>query len=248
MTTAGTAKRHATGVARLDDVLRGGLPSQSWTLLYGPPFLGKDVLARKYLLEGWRRGEPGIMVLTDESATNERAAFAAMDPSFAKYEQAGLVQFVDAYSRSIGAVEVDGHVEYVDGAMDLNGVSLGLNNAERKVLPDHPEHRVVFDSISTLITFTNPQTVFRFLQVLVGRTRLAGAAGLLLMDAGMHSDAEVQTFKHLMNGVIEVRPDNGKNMVRADGVGIMDNPGWVEYRFDETRFELIGSFASGRIR
>lgn len=240
--------RQATGVRRLDDLLKGGLPQGSFTLLYGPPFLGKDVLARHFLLAGFRAGIPGITVLTDDPAASVRRDLTAMDPALGKAEQAGLPQFVDAYSRTIGAADAAPGVEYVDGAMDLNGISLAVNNAERRVLPDHPAHRLVFDSLSTLVTYTNAQTVFRFLQVLVGRTRLAGATGLLLLDQGMHTEAEVQMMKHLVDGFIELRPDGAKNMLQAQGIGITDNPGWVEYRFTETEFDLVGSFASGRIR
>lgn len=240
--------RLATGVRRLDDLLKGGLPQGSFTLVYGPPFLGKDVLARHFLLAGLRASQPAVAVLTDASAASARSGLAAMDSGFAKADASGLPHFVDAYSRSVGGAEALPAVEYVDGAMDLNGISLAVNNAERKVLPDHPAHRLVFDSLSTLVTYTNAQTVFRFLQVLIGRTRLAGATGLLLLDQGMHAEAEVQMLKHLMDGSIEVRSENGKNLLQVQGVGVTDNPGWVEYRFTETEFELVGSFASGRIR
>lgn len=240
--------RQSTGVRRLDDLLKGGLPQGSFTLVYGPPFLGKDVLARHFLLAGLRAGNPGIVVLTDDSAASVRAELTATDSSYPKAEQAGLPQFVDAYSRSIGAAEAAPGVEYVDGAMDLNGISLAVNNAERKVLPDHPTHRLVFDSVSTLVTYTNAQTVFRFLQVLIGRTKLAGATGLLLLDQGMHTDAEVQMLKHLVDGFLEVKTENAKNLLQVQGVGIAENPGWVEYRFSETEFDVVGSFASGRIR
>lgn len=237
-----------TGVKRLDDLLEGGLPPASATLVYGPPFLGKDVLAKLFFLHGLRSGVPGIMLLTGDAACDVRARLAQMDPSFAEYERRGLAYFVDAYSRSIGAEDDHPCCEYVDGPVNLNAVSLAVSNAQRKIIGDHPHHQLVVDSVSTLITYTNAQTTFRFLQVLVGKAKRAGATTLLLLDQGMHSEAEVQTFKHLCDGVVEMKAEGTQTLLHVIGVGVTESRGWVEYRFTEKSFEITGSFAAGRIR
>ena len=242
----------ATGVRRLDELLDGGLPSASTTLVYGPAFLGKEVLARLYFLHGLSLGQPGIYVLTGQATSDVRAQLAAMNPKYPEWERQGLAHFVDTYSKSIGAEDDHPYAEYVDGAVNLSAVSLAVNNAQRKVLAGHPTgtpvHRLVFDSVSTLVTYTNAQTTFRFLQVLVGKAKRAGATSLLLLQQGMHTDAEVQTFKHLTDGVVEVRSDGTVNMLSVLGVGVTENRGWVEYRFGDKAFDVTGSFAAGRIR
>lgn len=233
---------------RLDDLLDGGLPPNSTTLVFGPPFLGKEVLTKLYLLHGLRNGIPGIMILTGEAASDVRAKLTALEPTFPELEKRGLAHFVDTYSRSIGAEDDQPNCEYVDGPVNLNAVSLAVNNAQRKIIADHPHHRVVFDSVSTLITYTNAQTTFRFLQVLIGKAKRAGATSLLLLEQGMHSDAEVQTFKHLCDGVIETKSEGPTTMISVMGVGVTENRGWIEYKFTEKSFDLVGSFAAGRIR
>lgn len=241
--------KHPTGVRRLDDLLGGGLPPGSFSLAYGPPFTGKDVLARLFALGGPSLAMPCIVVLTDESATEASTRLEAVDPRVPDFEKRGLLHYVDAYSRAIGAAgEIHPHTEYVDGPMNLNALTVAVNGCEARIVGQHPQHRLVFDSLSTLMTYTNPQTVFRFLQVMVGRTKKAGATGLLMLTEGMHSDAEVQTLKHLCDGVIRVRSENQKKMIHVEGLGLTDTPGWVEYHFDETSFEITGSFAAGRIR
>ena len=242
----------STGVRRLDDLLDGGLPVASASLVYGPAFLGKETLARLYFLHGLSLGQPGIFVLTGQATSDVRAQLAAMEPRYPEWEKQGLAHFVDTYSKTIGAEDDFQHAEYVDGAVNLNAVSLAVNNAQRKILASAPDpatpHRLVFDSVSTLITYTNAQTTFRFLQVLVGKAKRAGATSLLLLQAGMHTDAEVQTFKHLVDGVIEFRADGPVNALHILGVGITENRGWVEYRYSEKSFDVTGSFAAGRIR
>lgn len=242
------APRVETGVKRLDQLLGGGLPPGSASLVYGPPFVGRDVLARVFALNGMRRGVPAVVVLTDKSASDLRRAFLAMDPRYAEFEKAGLALYVDTYSKSIGAAEEHAATEYVDSPVNLNGMSLGVNNAERRIIGGHAEHNLVFDSVSTLIAYTNAQTAFRFLQVLIGKTRRAGATSMLLLDAGMHTEAEVQMVKHLADGVLDFKSENEKHLLHVSGLGAMEAAGWVEYKSTEKDFEITGSFAAGRIK
>ncbi|MEA3201328.1 MAG: hypothetical protein QOE90_2756 [Thermoplasmata archaeon] len=242
------APKVETGVRRLDDLLEGGVPPTSVTLLYGPPFLGKELLSRLFLLQGLRQGVPGILVLTGQATSDARAQLAQIDPAYPGYERQGLICFVDTYSKSIGAEDDFAQAEYVDGPVNLNAVSLAVNNAQRRIIAEHATHRLVYDSVSTTTTYTNAQTTFRFLQVLVGKAKRAGATTMLLLDQGMHTDAEVQTFKHLSDGMIEVRAEGTSNFLQVAGIGVTENRGWVEYRFTERLFDVTGSFSAGRIR
>lgn len=52
-----TARRLATGIEGLDDMLGGGLPQASATLVAGPSGSGKTVLALHFIAEGVARGE-----------------------------------------------------------------------------------------------------------------------------------------------------------------------------------------------
>lgn len=237
-----------TGVKRLDDLLKGGVPEKSAVLLYGPPFVGKDVWTRQFLLSNLHQGTPGLMVVTDTPATDVRRLLSEADPKYAGFEAAGLVRFVDSYSRSIGAQENVPNVEFVDGLMNFNAVSLAVNNAEREFIRNHGHHSLVFDSVSTLIAYTNANTAFRYLQVLIGKTKAAGATSFLTLSQGMHTDSEVQMVKHLADGMVELKTEAGKTLLHLEGAGVTDDRGWVEYRFTEKSLEMTGSFAAGRIR
>ena len=56
-----------TGVAGLDHILRGGLPSERYYLLGGDPGTGKTTLALQFLLEGRDRGERSVYVTLAET-------------------------------------------------------------------------------------------------------------------------------------------------------------------------------------
>ncbi len=216
-------------------------------LLYGPSFQGKEVLARQAMAANLRDGVPVVMLLTNATVDDVRENLRRMDPEYDRYEADGLVWFVDAYSRSIGIDEEQPRVQYVDSAVDLNGISLALNRVQSELIKSHDNHVLVIDSASTLVLYSNAQATFRFLQVLIGRARQAGAVCLLLLDQGMHSDAEVQMFRHLVDGVLEARDNKDRSQLRVEGLQVARNPGWIDYRFSDNLFELTGSLAAGRI-
>jgi circadian clock protein KaiC len=59
--------RLAMGVPLLDEMLGGGLPSGYSLLVAGPSGSGKTILATKFLSEGVRRGEPGVIVAFEQT-------------------------------------------------------------------------------------------------------------------------------------------------------------------------------------
>jgi len=63
----GVAALASTGVAGLDDILRGGLPTNRLYLVDGTPGTGKTTLALQFLLAGTARGESGLYVTLSES-------------------------------------------------------------------------------------------------------------------------------------------------------------------------------------
>jgi len=67
MTGNGDDSIAATGIAGLDDILRGGLPANRVYLIQGDPGTGKTTLGLQFLLEGLRIGESGMYVSLSET-------------------------------------------------------------------------------------------------------------------------------------------------------------------------------------
>lgn len=64
--TAGR-QRVSMGIARLDDMLGGGLPAGYSLLVVGPSGSGKTIMATEFLAEGVRRGEPGVIAAFEKN-------------------------------------------------------------------------------------------------------------------------------------------------------------------------------------
>jgi circadian clock protein KaiC len=58
--------RAATGVAGLDEMMSGGIPTGDSVLVAGPSGSGKSVLATQFIAEGGSQGEPGVLVVFEE--------------------------------------------------------------------------------------------------------------------------------------------------------------------------------------
>jgi len=65
---ASFAERASTGVSGFDEMLGGGLPRSSSTVIEGGTGTGKTLLGLQFLLEGARRGEPGVLLTMEETA------------------------------------------------------------------------------------------------------------------------------------------------------------------------------------
>jgi circadian clock protein KaiC len=64
---AADEKRIPMGIPGMDDMLGGGLPVGYSLLVVGPTGSGKTILATKFLAEGARRGEPGVIAAFEKS-------------------------------------------------------------------------------------------------------------------------------------------------------------------------------------
>lgn len=237
----------STGVKQIDALLSGGVPENQRVLVYGPSFQGKESLAKQAALANLQKGVPVILLLTNTASQDLRTDLVAMDKETPQYEKEGLLWFVDAYSRQVGLQDNGANVEYVDSPVDTNGLSLALNRVHSQIIKKGAQHLLVIDSASTLVLYSNAQATFRFLQVLVGRARQAGAVSMILLEHGMHSEAEVQMFKHLVDGCIELRTNNEHTQLAVEGLGLQRNPGWLDYTLQDNRVEVTGSLAAGRI-
>ncbi len=83
-------ERASTGVGGLDDMLGGGLPRSSSTVVQGATGTGKTLLGLQFLLEGARRGEPVIHFALEETADQLRGIAQGFGWDLRDLERRGL--------------------------------------------------------------------------------------------------------------------------------------------------------------
>ena len=243
------ANKTRTGVRRLDDLLFGGLPVGSQVLVGGPAHTGKDVLARLFIADGLKGGQGAIWVVTDRTYSTVREEMTAILPSYPEYEKKGVVRYVDLYSRSLGVTEADKSVRLLassDKAL-LDQLTAAANTFATELKEKTGSYRLVFESVSTVTAYLDTTATFRFLQPFIGRRKLDRAAGYYILESGMHSESDLQSLEHMMDGSVSLKVDQLKTFLSVRGITDVQSRAWVGYTFSKKAFNL-GSFSLDHIR
>lgn len=240
--------RVRTGVRRFDDLCYGGFPFNSNYILYGPAYSGRKTFTNLYIAEGMKKGIPTIYVTTQHTPSEIKDQLRTIIPKIDAYEEKGLMKFIDIYSKSMGIEDEYPNTIYVEKPTDLDGIENAISEFQEEFKGKHAYHKMVFFSVSTLLTYIEPLSIFRFFQVLNSKNKRNNAVSIYVVDTGMHKASDIQTLKHTMNGFIEFKLDDLKYYLRVEGGGDVMSRAWIEYTFTDKTFDLRGSFSLDHIR
>jgi KaiC/GvpD/RAD55 family RecA-like ATPase len=175
-------------------------------LVSGPPLTGKRTLALDVLADGVRSGEGAIVVTTKDSAQR------VLQDLGERVDYDGRpVAVVDTVSRQQGVNDVrDGDVvKYTSSPVDMTGIGIKLSEFLQGFYGDQqlPRNRIMLHSLSTLLMYSDLQTVFRFLHVFTGRVQSVDGLGLFAIDDSAHDDRTMNTLKQLFDGIVRTHED-----------------------------------------
>ena len=238
-----------SGIRRLDDLLYGGYPVGSQILVNGPAHTGKDVLARLFSAEGLRLGIPSIWVVTDKTFGQVRDDLAGLFPGFADAEKKGMVRYADLYSRSVGSTPSAVGVRFLSSTDKnvLDQLAETVNSYAAELKEKFPAYRLIFESVSTVTAYLDTAATFRFLQPFIGRRKIDGAVCYYMLDPGMHTQSDLETLEHMVDGSVNLKVEQMKTLLAIKGIGEAQARSWVGYAFTKRSFNL-GSFSLEHIR
>jgi circadian clock protein KaiC len=154
--------RISSGFPGLDEMMKGGVPTGSVTIVAGPSGAGKTVIGLQFLTEGLARGETCLYVSFQES---ERQLLDK-----ARHFGWGL-----ADAAASGALMVT-HVQPVELGLDVVAAEI------RRAAVDSGAKRVVIDSIAELEHSADRDRFSDYLWALVGSLRHGGATTILTSE------------------------------------------------------------------
>jgi len=191
------------------------IPDNNVVLLLGNSLDGKKKAMYEYVRSCTKKNELLLFVTTDSSPESIKIELVKDKVFFGKN-----IRFIDCYSQqaneSVGDTE---EIRRIPSPMALNEMSIALAEIEKEFYAKSPKHKVIFNSLSTLLLYSNPQAIARFLQVTIARIKNAGGSGIFTIEKGMHDEQVITTITHLMDGVIEFEKKEDKIEVKTKGFG-----------------------------
>ena len=174
-------------------------------LVSGPPLSGKRRVAMGALGAGAEAGEGSVVVATQDSAERVREDFETLAVS----DPEGPFGVVDCVTKHQGRSASDTEtVSYTSSPVDMTGIGIDFSEfIERFSERGVARTRVLLDSLSTLLLYSDLQTVFRFMHVFTSRVEDADAVGIYVVESTAHDEEAMNTLKPLFDGVVHTDAD-----------------------------------------
>jgi circadian clock protein KaiC len=141
--------RLSTGIAGLDDLLGGGVPRLSNTVIEGATGTGKTLLSLQFLIAGARKGERGALFTLEETPDQLRAMAASLGWDLAALEKSGRLSI--CYSSPV-ELSTDQYLQTARDHVETERVT-----------------RAVFDSLTSMSLGVPSERRFKELVYAVGK-------------------------------------------------------------------------------
>jgi circadian clock protein KaiC len=183
--------RAKTGIAGLDEILRGGLITQRLYLVDGNPGAGKTTLALQFLLEGIRAGEKCLYVTLSETRRELEAGAQSHGWSLEGIEIIELI----ADEKEL---ESDEQLTMLPPSeVELNETTRGIIDAVKRSAP----RRMVLDSLSELRLLAQSSLRYRR-QILALKQFFVGRQCTVVMLDDRTAEAPDMQLHSIAHGVI----------------------------------------------
>jgi len=203
------------------------LPKNSASIVIGPPLSGKMHFLYNYMLEGLKAKEPVLFIETDTSPEDIKRELVKNKIFYGPY--ANILRFIDCYSQQAGnQIQDTTDTLRISGPSALNEISIAILKIETEFYKINQKHRIIFDSLSTLLMYSNPQMIGRFLQIMIAKIKRAGGSVLFTLEEGMHDKKDMITIEHLMSSIVHIKDDKDKILIKAEGIDGFED--WKELK------------------
>jgi len=182
------------------------IPENSAILIIGKPLSNKKNIIYNLIQKNLKEGNPVLYITTDHFPKEIESDLQKNKIQYKKYENQGDLVFIDCYSaqtsNSISSTKI---VKKVPGPIALNEISVALSEIEASFYRKNKKPIIIFQSLSTMLIYSKPEAIQRFVQVIIAKAKNAGSSIFFTIEEGMHDEKTIIGFEHLMNGIIEMK-------------------------------------------
>ena len=176
------------------------IPRGSQLLLIGPPSVVKTHFALRYLADRLQAKESAAYSTTLWSPKQIRELLSQISGK----QSASQLRIADGVS--CVTAQPSSEPYSFKNLYDLNTINLVLLQA----IADLENGHLCLDNLTTLMTYSAPLSVIKFIQVLCARVKNRGVTGIYLVEEGVHAKSIVATLRFTVDGVIELQDEETK--------------------------------------
>jgi len=215
-------ERVSTGVLGLDQMLRGGLPAGSMSLVLGAPGSGKSTIGKQFLYEALIRKTPAMLLGTNESFDIARETMASFEWDTSLLD---LIIFVDCYSWRTGTTNT---VKFAGTPKNLTDMSLTVRELLKTVA--NPRSRLVVDSFSDFLNHAGPDQACKFLESFKARLAEKKVTSFVILEDGLHEPKVNAAVEYIADGTIKMRyEENGRSLMVSRMLGTPATLKWIPF-------------------
>jgi len=229
---------YALGIKELDNAI-GGIRKGSNIMLIGPPMSGKELILNCIMYHGATINKNAVITVTTRESAPHILEWFKENKLNLPLDRIGII---DCVSKTLGgAVREDENIRIANSPVDLTGIGVKISYFFEEFITKKNirKNQLHMNSISTILMYSNIQTVFRFLHVFTGRIKSTGSLGIYLIESGMHDEQTLATIKQLFDGIIEIESVDDKNFIRIIGLSSKPTP-WFEYEIEGANLRIAG--------
>lgn len=155
----------------IDEVLKDeNEPCISLVLTNAKKYNETNISLADYMIN--TKGIPGVYVTLNKP-------YHTMKKNLEKVIDLRMLIFIDAITKSTGGkIENPGECLYLDSIQNLTDLGIAIDQAIRAIPND--DKFIIFDSLSTLLVYSQAGSVSKFIHFLTGKVRALGVSGILL--------------------------------------------------------------------
>jgi len=223
--------RIKTGIPGLDDKINNGFPENSVILVYGPPKCGKTIFSTQFFYSGLEEEEPSVYAITGMPLKQLKQIMRELNIPPTKYEEKGLVFYIDLFTVQSGNAEDAVDTEIVRNVLphEMTEFMIAFADALKKLCTKAMRVRVILDGLTEFVEI-NPEVVKRAAKVLIARNKQANATTLMTYTEGTADPRTETIFKSMVDGAIHL---DGKGTLVIESMPMTPCPIELKYRITE---------------
>ncbi|MCZ7382973.1 MAG: recombinase RecA [Candidatus Methanoperedens sp.] len=229
---------YTLGIKELDNAV-GGIRKGSNIMLIGPPMSGKEVILNHIMYHGAARNDNAVITVTTNRSATQILEWFEENKLVLPLSRIGII---DCVTKSLGGAVVENeNIKIAGSPVDLTGIGVRIGQFFDNFFMKKNIRKVQLhiNSLSTILMYSNIQTVFRFIHVFTGRIKATGALGIFVIESKIHDERVITTLKQLFDCMIEIKSENDKNFIRMVGLSPKPTP-WLEYEIDGANLRITG--------